>query len=256
MGDETTSSEVTLSVKGKDTWFAAISAPRLQQSCFQPPRSQPSNLQHCTVVPASPIVAALKRTPAQMTVSPPTESSENLIDTDGAQPASASKVRRAAQVVPTRSDRVRIVAWVVEQEVIGETKLMSKAVAAFPDVFWAITRPTLKRPVTSGRKDIPTYSSNSITRRQSGTVKRVQLKASESCGRTRAPWVLGLHGELIEELLRLCSMNIKVSISPLVEVGKYLLTADGEGFGADTLEASQSLIEHINAHWTQTFCEQ
>lgn len=57
------------------------------------------------------------------------------------------------------------------------------------------------------------------------------------------------------EFLRLRSMNINISTSLLVEVGKYLLTAGEERFGAGTLKAGQPLIGHINAHWIQTFRE-
>ncbi|TYZ62016.1 hypothetical protein PybrP1_006509 [[Pythium] brassicae (nom. inval.)] len=86
---------------------------------------------------ASPLVSAFARTPA---LTPTAAQVIDVPDSDfdtaaGRRDDAPSKPRRAVQVVSTRSDRVRIVKWMVHAAEQDDSKINTRAVIAFPSVF-------------------------------------------------------------------------------------------------------------------------
>lgn len=138
-----------------------------------------------------------------------------------------------------------------------DSKLKVRMVANVPGVFRASYKANIQKAADwwLKREQIVAMSKNSISRASGGAVQRVNRKASEGRKRKRAPCVVWLHEEFMDEFLRFRSVRIKVSRSILIDTERHIVRESTGSFGAATIEHDRPIVDRIDLHWVQTFLE-
>lgn len=174
--------------------------------------------------------------------------------------------RRRAQNVLTKNQKYRIAVWMVEQENADITKIPSKAVRHFPQLFrgtdnanisrsmryWKERHLTISSYKPKGAMNNDLYMARAI---RSGIRRRIS-KTSSGRGRKRAQWVVELHDDLFDDFCRLRSCGVKLNANLLLMIAKKLVREATCGAYGSTMRDPKSgklVIDHINSKWIERF---
>lgn len=194
-----------------------------------------------------------------------------LSDASAAVPPAAGSATRAVQIVSTRSDRVKVVQWMLARHDAGESAFISKAVKSFPGIFCANNKANLQKAsnwwhrrdqiMAYDEEDSPVGLSGdgaeaAIIMAPSGPRKRLRVKAGAGRGPKRAPWVVWLHEQMLRECLRLQRFQVAISVRVLTHMAVELLTESTGEFNADFCDHDGKLVrDKITHRWIQSFCD-
>ena len=179
--------------------------------------------------------------------------------------------KRAVQHVLSLAQRAVIVRWMVmRSEQYGNKHIRSRAVAQFPHLFRGSSNANVAKAsrlwkdrdnylytTDSGRSTLRGFHAT-ITRRFLGTRARVDLKARKGRGRKRAPWVLALQRNWVEEFNRLRKLGVKFNYKNLQSLGKHLLeNSSSDEYNSLMLDSrtQRQLHTFITARSTQSFAD-
>lgn len=181
--------------------------------------------------------------------------------------SAAAPVSRAVQIVSTRSDRVKVVQWMLARHDAGESAFISKAVKSFPGIFCANNKANLQKASNwwhrrvqilayEEEESLPGDDADAILLAPSGPRKRVRVKAGAGRGPKRAPWVVWLHEQMLRECLRLQRFQVAISVRVLTHMAVELLTESTGEFNASFCDRDGKLIrDKITHRWIQSFCD-
>lgn len=174
---------------------------------------------------------------------------------DNQAPTTATK--RAPQIVAYKSDRLKVVKWMQQRDDKGESRLPSKAVKNFPEIFRASVKANLVKAADWWKKRdtiLGDSSKRSLARQQLRHQTRVRIKVSEGRGRKQDAWVTWLHSKIYPEFCRQRKLGAKISYALIVAVAVHLLQKSKGEFTAATVNEGRTLESRINTAWVQRFC--
>ena len=140
-----------------------------------------------------------------------TDSQETFLDNDNAPAGDQGELskKRSLQQVVSIANRKETIRWMkMEFRAHGKKKLLSKAVAHFPEYFCGTYRANHQKASTwwtarNSYLDEAVAAPASLQRNQISKVTRVNLKALAGRDRKQSDWVVHVHAELMDEFLRL-----------------------------------------------------
>lgn len=219
---------------------------------------------------------ALADAPEMASLLPPQDAetdaklSLGISDASAVVPPAIVSASRAVQIVSTRSDRVKVVQWMLARHDAGESAFISKAVKSFPGIFCANNKANLQKASNWWhRRDqimaydeeespevLPGDGADTIIMAPSGPRKRLRVKAGAGRGPKRAPWVVWLHEQMLRECLRLQRFQVAISVRVLTHMAVELLTESTGEFNAGFCDRDGKLIrDKITHRWIQSFCD-
>lgn len=157
--------------------------------------------------------------------------------------------------------RIKCVKWMVhDAEMNGESKVISRAVKNFPDLFRGSMKANLQK---SSRwwKDrqnlLENKQSKSTYRVQEGVTKKMHCKALAGRGRKRASWVLFLHDQLVEEFRRFSKAGVSFDSSMVRNMALDILEASDSEFNSSYVDPvdNKPIKQKITCRWIQSFLE-
>ena len=157
-----------------------------------------------------------------------------------------------------------VVLWMISSaESDGPEKIASRAVAKFPNQFRGSPNANIAKASRwwkNRRKILDSAKPKggiSITRCSGGVRKRSFMKAGPGRGRKRAPWVLWLHEELLEEFDRLRKAGLKFSPSMLRSIALRILKESTGPFNSSYVDPrdEKPIAGKITFRWVQCFME-
>lgn len=157
-------------------------------------------------------------------------------------PASARKAtgttrkKRSIQHVTTLAKRAEIMAWMRAQHTAGQTRIPSKAVAAFPDEFRGSANSRLMKASRYFRlRDSPPVAASS--------------KARPGRGRKKAAWSAALAADVAAEVARLRAAGVRISHEVVKTAACSTLV------NRKRAEYAPGLVAKINNRWVGRFVE-
>jgi hypothetical protein len=234
-----------------------------------------------SVIPSSSsIIAAFLRgghdvrAAANVAIAAPAQEDVELISSSSefqdAPPAMSKGQKRRLQQVSTKSDRVKVMEWMIEEASrCGEKHIASKAVKNFPEMFRGTEKANLQKAsrwwkardaflllFKNGEGPI---EKKSLSVNQDGPGrKRVQMKAVTGRGPKRQAWVEWLHMKLLEEFRRLKAARVKFSPKLLLAMARGILQSSVHpDFKATAMcpRDKNLIMDKLTHRWILTFQE-
>lgn len=201
--------------------------------------------------------------------------------------SSGEKRSRKPQVVTAVGQREKVKAWMMQQEDMGTSKIPSKALLQFPDIFrfadhlgrqsclkkaqrylneakkQLAEAPSIVATCATGGGRRPRNGRKNglliVTRRVGGVRKQIRVKARPGRGRKRQRWVVDLYDELLEEFRHARRAGIKMNHEVLKAMALNLIRDAPEGCSFHRLErdavSKRPIREHVDIAFVKRFCQ-
>ncbi len=182
--------------------------------------------------------------PVDTAVAPSVDSQGTATDAKSLKISNLPLRKRRLQHVTTLADRSAIILWMREQEALGEKKIPSKAVRAFPNEFRGSNNSNLMK---ASRWFKLRNEPQGIDSSMSSAGPSVRRKAAPGRGRKKTPWAAALTEDVRREVLKLQNAGVKITNAVVKTLACSILVSNSRD------EYSSDLVPKITSRWVQRF---